>query len=76
MIPYEQMQPHQQRVVQEHTELTDRIDKLDIFTGATSVFNTLPDDERNRMMAQLHAMELYAFILQQRIDAFTASSNP
>ena len=71
------MQPHQQRVVDEHSELEDRLDKLHIFIGngkipASSVFLSLDNDERVRLITQAHYMRGYRDILKARIAAFTA----
>jgi crAss001_48 related protein len=71
------MQPHQQRVVNELSELEERLDKLHIFIGhgevpAASVFLLLDDAERARLIAQAFLMRNYRDILKARIAAFPA----
>lgn len=69
MIPFDQLQPHQQRVVNEHAELLQRTEKLDLFQ-ATDIYHNLPEAERRRMDRQLTYMQLYLNVLQERIEAF------
>ena len=63
------MPPHQQRVVDERTELDDKLAKLAGFTN-TVQFSTLPAAEQSRMRTQAVAMRVYSEILQERIAAF------
>ena len=65
------MQPHQQRVVDEKTELDEKLKKLDAF-GRTELFASLPADEQGRLNRQHSVMEKYSAILGERIAAFTA----
>lgn len=63
-----QIQPHQQRVINERRELGDKMDKLHTFTrGAT--FKTLSEAEQSRLHNQLSVMNVYEDILRQRIEA-------
>jgi len=64
------MQPFQQRVVDEKTELDDKLQKLDAF-GRTDFFQTLPPAEQGRLNRQHSVMEEYSRILGERIAAFT-----
>ena len=64
------MQPHQQRVVDEKTELVAKIDKLKAFIMESPIFKTLPADEQKRLNRQYDVMLEYANILKTRIDAF------
>lgn len=68
------LQPHQQRVVDEKAELDDRIGKLGAFIGDIGefgpVFRTLPDAEKLRLYAQYRVMRELSAILGDRIDAF------
>ena len=66
------MQPHQQRVVDEHAELETRLDKLAEFT-ATPTFEALPDAEQERLLRQSGIMIQYSDVLAERIAAFPAS---
>lgn len=61
--------PHQQRVVDERTELDDKLSKLVGFFLAP-LFSTLPGAEQDRMRAQAVAMRTYSGILRDRIAAF------
>ncbi len=63
------MQPHQQRVVNERKELTDRREKLGLFI-AGNIFASLPTDEQSRLRRQFDIMVKYEGVLQERIDHF------
>ncbi len=64
------LQPYQQRVVDERAELAQKLGALDGFIERAPYFNELPAAERERMRLQRAAMLLYASILTQRIAAF------
>lgn len=66
-----QYQPHQQRVVDEKTELDDRRSKLAAFLY-TGTFEALDAAERERLEKQLRLMTSYSDVLAERIKAFTA----
>lgn len=61
--------PHQQRVVDERTDLDDKLSKLNGFFLAP-LFSTLPAAEQGRMRTQAVAMRTYSEILTERIAAF------
>lgn len=64
-----ELQPHQQRVVEERAELETKLGKLQAFiTGER--FASVPDDEQGRLVLQHHIMNSYALVLEQRIAAF------
>ena len=63
------MQPHQQRVVDEKTELDSKMDKLTTFID-TPLFASLPEAEQERLVRQLHHMGNYTAVLHERIEAF------
>lgn len=63
-------QPHQQRVVDEQSELDIKIVALQNFIGTNVRFLTLDPREQNRMEHQLATMCAYSGILGQRIAAF------
>lgn len=65
----EPMQPHQQRVVDEKTELDIKITKLSDFSNG-DIFKTLPDDEQERLTRQFNIMRDYSAVLGERINAF------
>jgi uncharacterized protein len=64
------MAPHQQRVVDELKELSDRREKLYAFIGTNPLFGRLPSDEQGRLETQLNIMTQYESVLQERIDHF------
>lgn len=61
--------PHQQRVLDERTELDAKLSKLNGFFG-TSIYTCLPEEERERLAAQARVMGEYSSILGDRIAAF------
>ena len=63
------MQPHQERVVTEKAELDSKIEKLDTFLHG-SIYQTLTDEERMRLMRQFCHMKDYSNVLGERIAAF------
>lgn len=65
------LQPHQQRVVDEHAELSKRLSALLAFFQSP-VFPTLSEAEQSRMRNQARFMDGYAAVLEERIVAFKA----
>jgi hypothetical protein len=63
------MQSYQQRVVDEKTELDEKIGALTDFTEGR-IFSSLNSVEQSRLLIQLHHMDCYSVILGQRIAAF------
>lgn len=63
------MQPHQERVVAEKSELDAKREKLRAFIGG-EIWRGLPALEKSRLNRQLEAMTLYSNILGERIAAF------
>lgn len=61
--------PHQQRVVDEKTELDGKLEKLGAFLGS-SVFEKLPQTERYLLSKQRELMGGYSEILRERISYF------
>lgn len=69
------MQPFQQRVIDEKTDLDAKIEKLTEFTDATNhLFTTLPEDEQVRLGRQLAIMTDYSKVLGERISFFPPPS--
>jgi hypothetical protein len=64
------MQPHQQRVVDELSELSKKLVALVSFISRGEIFATLAADEQSRLRRQRDAMQEYADILEERIAAF------
>lgn len=67
--PHSHLPPHQQRVMDEHSDLSSKIVKLEAFVG-TELFNQLSEGERLRLREQLVPMESYRRILADRIANF------
>lgn len=63
------MQPHQQRVVDEKTELDTKWLALISFT-TSDIFNGLSEYERNLLRDQAAVMKTYSDILAERIATF------
>ncbi len=65
-------EPHEQRVISEHADLTEKLNKLlDFFK--TPLFASLPEAERSRLRMQSKFMDGYADVLHERIAAFIAN---
>lgn len=66
------MAPHQERVVNEKTELDEKLTKLTAFTTMqNAIYAALPREEQARLIQQREVMREYSEILGQRIAAFT-----
>lgn len=63
------LKPHEQRVVEEHDQLSHRIVKLYAFMGSEA-FKELPAESRLLLTAQLNVMMAYRDILVARIYTF------
>ena len=63
------MKPHQQRVIDEKTELDDKISRLSPFLEGET-FKTLSEAEQVRLKIQLSIMKVYSNILEERIEHF------
>lgn len=65
------LSPHQQRVIAERAELTDRLQKLQAFFD-TETYAELDDAEKSRLTDQAIVMGELGQILDGRIAAFTS----
>ena len=63
------LQPHQERVVAEKTELSDKLSKLLAFFQSP-IFSTLSEAEQSRLRNQARFMDGYSAVLAERIAAF------
>lgn len=63
------MLPHQQKVVDEKSELDRKLTALRIFIIGDR-YHTLPVDEKDRLFRQSQIMSDYSDILGERITAF------
>ena len=61
---------HQQRVLDEKSELDERLSKLDAFMFGNPLFLQLSGSEQERLARQSNAMAIYSGILGERIAAF------
>lgn len=58
---------HVQRMIDEYKELDDRINKLASFINTNLIFETLQNEEREDMKAQLIWMHKYISVLANRL---------
>ena len=65
--------PHEQRVIDEHRDLTEKINKLRAFFD-TPIFSGLSEAEQMRLRAQAGFMDGYQGMLRERISAFMATN--
>ena len=61
--------PHELRVVEEKTQLKERLKKLDVFLYTVGYFNLSPVHQV-LLKTQRHAMDGYLLILEERIRLF------
>lgn len=65
------MQPHQQRVVDEKRELDEKLERLRAFCSEVGgIFDSLPTEEKQRLTEQEIHMAAYSDVLGRRIAAF------
>jgi hypothetical protein len=64
------MQPHEQRVVDERTELDDKLGKLIAFIDASPIFKGLDKIDQDLLIGQKYAMMQYSELLTKRIGRF------
>ncbi len=70
-----QLQPHQQRVVDEHAECLERLRKLRAFIAdEKGPFRSLGRAERKLLMRQEDVMTDLAMVLAERVAAFTTAA--
>lgn len=66
----QELLPHQQRVVDEQTELERKLKALREFIRNNSLFPNLPAEERVLLRTQMDIMAAYSNVLSLRIAAF------
>jgi hypothetical protein len=64
-----ELKPHEHRVVTERDELTEKLEKLEIFIK-TSLFESLSIKDRNLLIEQGKLMDQYLSVLNERIGRF------
>lgn len=67
------IQPHQQRVLDEQNELAERLNKLQVFVGSKK-FNEVAEPERGLLLEQMHQMTAYYVTLTKRVDSWKTSA--
>jgi hypothetical protein len=65
------LEPYQQRVVDEKTQLDEKLNKLVEFIGGLQ-FARLDDIDRNLLLQQRLIMTNYSAVLNKRINRFTS----
>jgi len=65
-----ELEPYQQRVVEEHRQLKIKADALNQWLNSRAVPSGLSVDQRLLMELQGNVMQLYAEILARRISLF------
>ena len=63
------MKPHEERVMQEYTELFGRAERLQKFLDGEKYLG-LPPEDRALLRLQYATMRMYLDILQERMDRF------
>ena len=69
----QELQAHQLRVLEELRELNNKLVSLRGFIATSPAFQQLDMYEQRRMKRQADAMDEYARILQERIEAWLAN---
>jgi len=64
------MLPHQQRVIDEKTELFDKIEKLEAFIKTNPIFGQMELQDQQLLEEQLKHMNAYWNVLRQRVESF------
>lgn len=64
-----QLQPHEQRVVDERTDLIEKITKLHAFLK-TEIFENLQEKDQELLEEQVQIMMNYSDVLLKRINRF------
>mgnify|MGYP000315460221 CR=1 FL=1 len=63
------MKDHELRVVNEKSQLDDKINKLSNFM-MTETYSSLPSVDRGLLMVQVRSMKMYSECLEDRISRF------
>ncbi len=65
------MKPHEQRVVDEQKELSEKLTKLQVFIASSPIFKELDERDQELLEEQQLAMLDYQEILDERISRFS-----
>lgn len=63
-------QPHEQRMIEELKELSERAASLQVFINTNPLAKKLPSEDLDIMCVQLDAMKAYQTALEFRINKF------
>jgi septal ring factor EnvC (AmiA/AmiB activator) len=64
------LQPHQQRVIEERSDLAQSLERLRAFIRSEACAQLVAEDERGRLVRQAVYMGCYLQVLDERIAAF------
>lgn len=64
------LQPHQQRVIAEYDDLSQRLVSLRSFISDDTIFSTLPDEDKDLLIQQRCLMAELQSVLAKRIARF------
>jgi len=70
------MKDFQERVIDEKIELDEKLVKLKVFLGGSTVVSSLPEEEQARLRIQVLVMTIYSDTLGARIKAFELDEVP
>lgn len=62
------MSTFKERLIQEHSDLNEKVEKLRAFMDSSEVYKTLPEDYQHLLHKQFYYMDCYQRILLRRID--------
>jgi hypothetical protein len=65
-----QLEPHQERVLDEYAELDERLEKLHVYIEDAPIFWSLNKVDQRLLFDQRAAMTVYRDILRERIKNF------
>ena len=64
------LQAHERRVLEEHEQISNKLQKLDTFINRSTSFKSLQEVEQGLLKDQYEAMIAYRNILDKRIALF------
>ena len=57
-----------ERLIQEQSDLNEKIEKLKAFIDGNEIFKTLPEEQQNLLHKQFYYMDCYKRVLIRRIE--------
>ena len=73
--PLHNLEGWQLRVLNEHRDLKEKIERLNVFIN-TSVFKNTHEGDQARLTFQMYTMRAYLTALEARIDRFDYFTSP